>query len=436
MQFRLDSKTLLNLAIPMIISNIALPLVGIVDTAIVGHLGSTDLLAGVALGSIIITQIYWICGFLRMTSTGKSAILLGAQDQRGSRLLLQQSLVLSLFLGSVLIALQTPLLHLGLMLGDAETSVANAAREYFNIRVLGAIFALSNLSLIGWMIGQQMHSQVMKLQITTNLLNVLLSYTLAIVLDLGISGVAIATIISEGLVTFFALMIINKKHETVLKKGFTLTGLSELLITNNAMFLRNIILQLSLAFITYSGLRLGAAYGAANAILMQFFVLIALGLDGVAYAVEALVGQAKGRGDQQAILRWISVASFWSAGVAVVYGIVFWFLGDAILLMLTDIPEVVVTATQFLPFIVALPIIAHWCFLYDGVYIGLDRADIMRNTMLMSLLLGLLPVWWLTQSMQNEGLWISFLVFLAFRGASLFLHLRYYAFNPSNINKR
>lgn len=427
MQFRRDSKTLLSLALPMIISNIALPLVGIVDTAIVGHLGSTYLLAGVALGSIIITQIYWICGFLRMTTTGKSANLLGAQDHCGSRLLLQQSLFLSVGMGLLLILMQSPLLQLGLLLGDAQPDVANAASEYFNIRVWGAVFALSNLSLIGWMIGQQMHAHVMKLQIVSNLLNVLLSYILAISLDMGISGVAIATVVSEGLLMIFALASIKQKHAALAITDFTLLGLRELLITNNAMFLRNIFLQLSLAFITYSGLRLGAAYGAANAILMQFFVLIALGLDGVAYAVEALVGEAKGKQDQNAIRGWIAIASYWSTAVAIIYSLLFWWFGAHILKLLTDIPEVIATATQFLPFIVALPIIGHWCFLYDGVYIGLDRADIMRNTMLASLVFALLPVWWLTQAMYNEGLWFSFLAFLACRGASLFLHLRYYA---------
>ncbi len=418
--FNSDSKTIMALALPMVASNISLPLVGLVDTAIVGHLGHSYQLAGVALASMLLSQIYWICSFLRMATTGRSAIYFGSGDGEASIDFLKQSLSLAALLAVLVWLLQIPLLQLGLWIGQASEGMAAAAREYFSIRIWAAPFALTNLVLVGWMVGQQMHRTVMKLQIAVNLLNMLLSYGLAVGIEMGVSGVAVATVMAEVLLTLISLYYIGKRQQIRWHRNpWPTTGYSELLSLNHAMFARNILLQLSIAFITFSGLRLGELYGAVNAVLTQFFVLIALGLDGLANAVEALVGQAKGQQQAKRLRRWVKLSVIWSCLFALAYSLIFLIFGKQILGLLTNLPEVLQEALHYLPFIVLLPLVGHWCFLLDGIFIGVSQARPMRNTMLMSILIGLLPAWYFSQQWGNAGLWFSFLFFLAMRGVTL-----------------
>jgi len=419
-------KKLLWLAAPMILANITTPLLGLVDTAVLGHLPSVHALGGASIGALLITQMYWICGFLRMSLTGLSAQTLGQSKTSGYDYQqyfkpLIQGLALALLLSLCLVVLQKPILWLGSYFAEASEQTAASLNSYFSVRIFGAPAALMNLALIGWLVGQQRTRAVMLIQIGGNLLNVWLNLLFVLVFEWQVAGVAGATVVSEYAMMFGGLWLAlhNQKALVVNREWFQFDEIRRVFSLNTAMFLRNLILQFCLAFITFQGAQLGAKTAATNAILMQFFVLIALGLDGVAYAVEALVGEAKGLRDKGLVWFHTQQGLLWSSAFAVVYSLFFWQLGEELLALLTNKSELIANALGYLPLMIVLPIIAHWCFLFDGVFIGLSNANAMRNTMLFSGILVFFPVWFILQHQGNWALWFAFLAFLGARGVSL-----------------
>lgn len=418
-------KRILQLAIPMILANITTPLIGLVDTAVLGHMTQVHYLAGAAIGAFVLTQLYWICGFVRMTTTGLSAQAKGrdklaASPAVHSTQLLQQSLLLSGVIGLVILLCQPIILSLGLMASAAEPPVAQSIRDYFTVRVWGAPFAVMNMALIGWLIGQQKAKQVMYLQIIINLLNVLLNLFFVYGLEWQVKGVATASVISE-MIGFtmgmsIALSCIRVKLAMFFNASFK--GLGKLMRLNGHMFVRNLALQLCLAFITFQGARFGETTAALNAILMQFFVLIALGLDGIAYAVEALLGEAKGAKKPRVLIKWVRLGLIWSSVFAIGYALLFWAAGEQILLLLTDKASLLDAFRDYSFIVILLPFIGHWCFLFDAVFIGLTRAKAMQNSMILSGLI-FFASWAIWGSLENQGLWYAMLAFLAARGITL-----------------
>lgn len=451
MSFVAKSTTFLALAFPMIISNIFVPLAGLVDTAIVGHLPGEHYLAGVALGGVILTQVIWVCGFLRMSTTGLSAQGKGKNDVRMLSDTLRNGAVLAIFIGASLMLLQTPLFQLALHLSATDNDVETVAASYFSIRINFIIVPLLNLVFSGWMLGQQWHKKVMYIQILASISNLILSYLLAFEFGFGVSGVAIATVTSEILVMVMSFSIIAKQHPVVIQKlrqsslfkCHRKTEFMALLSLNRDMFLRNLTLQLCLAMITFAGLRLGGMTAATNAILMQFFVLIALGLDGIAYAVEALIGEAVGRESikdiekkskmlkqaflaQKSSLRdWVNISLVWSNLFALAYSVLFFVGFGSIAQLMTNIGSLQANMQLYKWYIVTLPLVAHWCFTFDGIYIGLMRADIMRNAMMLSAFLAFCPMLLFLNDVDNHMIWQSFLGFLLLRGLTLLFHYLY-----------
>lgn len=421
-----QSQRVFALAIPMIISNITTPLIGLVDTAVIGHMGDVGYLAGVALGALILTQLYWICGFLRMSATGLSAQAKGAGDNSASSQILWQTGLMGFVLGMGIVLLQKPLLEAGLYLAEASPAIASAATDYFAIRVWSAPFALVNLALIGWLVGQQAHRDIMRIQIVANLVNVALDILLVFVFDFGIAGVAWASVVAE--LSIFILAMLRVMQVKGLSFNFHFlqpNRLTNLLALNANMLVRNLALQLCLAFVTYKGTAMGELIGSTNAIILQFFTLIALGLDGLAYATEALIGEAKGRKSHVEFVSITKTAVLWSHVFALAYSAIFWFAGPFIIGLLTDIDALKASVEGYLFIVILLPVIAHWCFLFDGVYIGIANAKAMRNSMLVCMVLFFFPTWYLLSGFDNWGLWISFLVFLGLRGVTLGGHLLY-----------
>ena len=428
-----QSKRTLSLAFPMIISNLTTPLIGLVDTAVVGHMQDESYLAGVSLGAIVLTQVIWICGFLRMTATGLSAEAFGASDNEKARLVLLRMGVLALFLGLLLVLLQLPLLSAGLWLASSNDAIETQASAYFLIRVWASPAALLNMVLIGWLIGQQKHRFIMWTQIAANLINASLDIIFVYGFDWGVQGVAAASVIAEYTILIVSLVfiirsrviytasVVTKRLSAVTETILSLwdkAELKRLVALNGDMLLRNLMLQGCLAFITFKGIAMGQNIAATNAILMQFFTLIALGLDGLAYATEALVGESKGAKSKRHLHVAVMNALFWSTIAAGVYALVFFLFGEAIIGLLTDIEALQESATDYLFIVILLPLVAHWCFLFDGVYIGLSNARAMRNSMFISVL-SFFPSWWCLAEFGNQGLWASFLVFLALRGITL-----------------
>lgn len=422
-----EHKRILVLTGPMILANITTPLIGLVDTAVLGHMAGTHFLAGAAIGALIITQMYWICGFIRMSVTGLSAQAKGNKDEVAATKTLYQSLFLGLFLGILILFIQPLLLSAGIYLTEPSELVEDALVRYFNIRIWGAPASLMNLALIGWLIGQQKARTVMLIQVAANLTNAGLNILFVFGFGWQIEGVALASVIAEYgicLVSFYAAFrLLN--FNTLLSDWFAWHSLRTLVSTNTNMLIRNIFLQLCLAFVTVQGARYGALTAATNAVLMQFFVLIALGLDGLAFAIEALVGEAKGQGSALKVKLVTYRGLFWSSIVAVIYALVFTFFNGQIISLLTNQNELELAVQNYLGIIVLIPILAHWCFLYDGVFVGLSRARAMRNSMLISSLVVFAPAWWVLSAHQNFGLWIALLAFLAARGITLGIYFNY-----------
>ncbi len=471
--FVADHKRLLTLAIPLIIANITTPLLGLVDTAILGRMESVEILAGAAIASLIITQIYWICGFLKMSVTGLSAQALSSSINEPLKVIIQ-GFYFGLLISIVLLVFHNTILDIGLNLAGigpetsqaiADQQVADNARRYFEVRIFSAPAALCNLAVIGWLIGQQKTKQVLLLQVIVNITNIIFSLIFVYAFNWGVEGVAGATVMAEYLMLCLGVLLIYQllhnriKHQSVasthrkldnneylplfvrLRKNLPTwispASLKNLIALNSHIFFRNLALQFTLAFVTFMGARYGATAVAVNAIILQFFALIALGLDGVANAVEALVGEAKGLKNKLLVNNQVKIGLAWSSFLALAYAVIFYFAGNIIVETLTTHVAVINEMERYQWIVVLLPVVAHWCFLFDGVFVGLGLGRPMRDTMILSALIGFLLTWWVCIELAvnpiNLSLWIAMLMFVLCRG--VFLGGYYWYLYRSNVSR-
>lgn len=433
-QFNWSShKALLAIALPMILSNITVPLLGLIDTAVVGHLPEAYYLGGVAIGSTVVTFVFWLCGFLRMATTGVTAQAYGQADARLQFKQLIHSLVIAMILALLILILQSPLKWLGFMLAGGSEQVQTYGQLYFSIRIYSAPAALMNLVLLGWMLGMQSARGPMWHLILSNCINIVLDLLFVFGFGWGVEGVAAASVIADycgvAIGLYFVRVIAKENGITVdpqiLRFWQRWHELKPILLINRDIFLRTLCLSICFAFMAFEGAKLGDDIVAANAILHNLLLLISFGLDGIAYAVEALVGKAVGKRSRAQLLLTIRLSVFWSLWFAVGFTLLFWLGGETIIGLMTDIPSVVATATVYLPWIIAMPFISMWCFLFDGIFIGLTRAADMRNSMFLSTLVGFFMVWWFTQHMGNHSLWLAMLCFMLLRGITLAVRLRF-----------
>jgi len=418
-----DHQKVWSLAWPMILSNITVPLLGLVDTAVIGHLPDPRYLAAVAVGAMIFSILYWSFGFLRMGTTGLTAQALGAPDYNQSRLLLAPSLVLAGIIGLTLVVFQYPLIKTALTLVGAEPDVTTEARLYAEIRIFGVPAVLANYALLGWFLGNQNTRIPLLLLLVTNLLNMLLDLIAVYGLGMHAEGVALATVISEYAslllgMTLMLRMLAKQPGNTPWPRLKSVSDYYHLINVNRYLFVRTLVLLLTLAFFTSQGAKQGASILSANAVLLNFFLIISNGLDGFAHAAEALSGKFYGARDRKGFHRIVSACLSWSLISAVLFTLFFWLCGELIIALLTNIPEVRDTATTYLPWIIGLPLIAVWSFMTDGIFVGTTQVKAMQNTMLMSVFGVFAPVWYLTQSLGNNGLWLAFLSLFVARGVT------------------
>ncbi|MCE9686106.1 MATE family efflux transporter [Shewanella sp. AS16] len=426
---RQKNRQLWTLALPMILSNITIPLLGLVDTAVIGHLNHAYFLGGVALGSTLITLIIWLLGFLRMATTGLVAQAYGANDTETQEQLLLQAAVLALALGLGILLLQQPLLNLALTLADASTQVEFYCRQYFQIRVWSLPFALLNLVLLGWLLGRQAPRAAMWQLIWANGANILLDLILVYSLDLGVRGAALASVMAD--LTAFAIAAYMVKHALDRGTGldlkrllqhFKFTAYGRLLRLNTDIFIRSLCLQAVFAFMTFKAAGLGDTLVAANAVLLNLLMLISYALDGIAYYAEAEVGRAYGRRDSRLLQESVTLGWCWSALAALGFSLAFVLGGEALIALLTDIDAVRQTAGQYLGWMQLMPLLAFGCYLFDGVYIGAAKGSIMRNSMMFSTLLVFFPGWYLLQAQGNHALWAAMCAFMLSRSLTLGWH--------------
>ncbi|MEJ6476031.1 MATE family efflux transporter [Pseudoalteromonas piscicida] len=407
----------------MILSNITVPLLGLVDTAVIGHMDDAHFLAGIALGSSSISVLFWLASFLRMSTTGVIAQSSGQQDHDKLVRSLYTSMLIALIFALSLIVLSPFLLNVIASLSNASHEVFEQAKLYFQIRVFSAPAAMLNLVLLGFMLGMHYGRGPFYLVLFTNIVNITLDVLFVIGFEWGVAGAAWASLMADyaalGL-SIFLCMGVARKHGITLE--FCLPERAHwlsLLTLNRDIFIRSLILQLCFSFMTFYGARLGEITLAANAVLLNFLMLVSFAMDGIAYAAEAKVGKSKGQASLTQLQLWVKVSLFWGAVFALFYSLTFYVAGGWIIGLLTSIPEVITLAGVYLPWLVALPLIAMSCFLFDGVFVGLTRAKEMRNSMLVSALIGFFLPFLLAQSLGNHALWFAMSCFMGLRGVTL-----------------
>ncbi|WP_448547006.1 MATE family efflux transporter [Thalassotalea fusca] len=430
-------RQLFTLAIPMILSNITVPLLGLVDTAVIGHLDQAYYLGGSSVGAMIITFVTWLCGFLRMSTTGLAAQAYGRGDFAESSMVLSRGLIVSISLGALMIIFQTLYLDAALALAGGSEQVQLYARQYGEIRVWGIPAALSNLVILGWLLGHHKAKSVMWILIVTNCVNLGLDLLFVVVFDWKVQGVALATLIAEYVGLAMGLLVVfshfsSSVREIWQSKSQALAQLiqrSELIryfSLNRDILIRTLCLEICFVFMTFQGARLGDEVVAANAILMNFLLLVSFGLDGIANAAEAMVGKAHGSENKRDFRETVKVALQWNLIFAIAYTLIFTMFDQALIRLISDIPSVIAFAETYVVWLILMPIFACWCYLFDGIYVGMMNAKVMRNSMVISTFFGFFPVWFILQSYGNHGLWAAFTVFMLLRGVSLGWHFNRY----------
>lgn len=402
---------------PMILANLSTPLLGMVDTAVMGHLPSAHYLGAVAIGGMIFTFVFWGFGFLRMATTGLTAQAYGLGDNTKMQAVLVQSFWLALMIATALLLLQVPTRDLALHLVGSSTAVEVHAAVYFDIRIWAAPATLLNYAIIGWLIGIEASRRALVILLVMNLTNIVLDVVLVFGLGMAVDGVALASVIAEYTALAVGLLLLRRygfglktfhhaRQWTVFVSGFK--GLH---VHGNFM-LRTFVLIFCFAFFTTQSARQGDLTLAANSILLNFITFVAFVLDGFANATEVLTGKAAGQRNAAALKRALWLTGLWSMITALAFVLVYAIAGQNIIRLLTSIDPVILIADKYLIWVIIAPIIGVGSYILDGLFVGTTHSKEMRNTMLFSALGVYLPAWYLLQPLGNNGLWAALLLFL------------------------
>jgi len=409
---------------PLMIANLSTPLLGLVDSAIMGHLESPAYLGAVALGGMIFNFIFWGLGFLRMGTTGVIAQAYGQQDAFEIKAILVRTLLLALLLASLILLSQPVIIALSLQLIDSTQAIKTLTETYFTVRIWSSPATLVNYVLIGVFIGLQKTKASLAIVVSTNLTNIVLDIFLVVILHQGIAGLALATVLSEytGMITgLFLLRLVLQKNNSPWpgRTAFSFEKIKYQLIINNNLFIRTLCLIFSFSFFISQSAKYGPVILAANTLLMNFQALMAFVLDGFAHATETLVGKTLGQQNQHLLQQTLNTATLWSFSMAVFFSLLYLLLGEHFIHALTDLMPVRSTAATYLPWVILTPVISVWCYLLDGIFIGASWSHHMRNTMAFSTLFCFLPAWYFSQSLGNHGLWFSLVIFMLARGLTM-----------------
>lgn len=409
-------RDVLNVALPMILANVSVPLVGLADSAAVGHLDQPYSLAGVAVGATVFSVLFTALNFLRMGTTGLAAQAFGAGDDQAGRRALVQGLVVALVLALLLIACARPLEALALHLISPEPAVAEQAAAYFRIRIWCAPSTLALFVMTGWFIGRGDGRSPLAIVLTVNVVNIVLDFALVQGAGMTADGVALATLSAEYLGLAVGWRLAVRAAPGRWWRHARHGGYRAYLALNLPLLVRTTALMFAFAFLTAMGARFGSAVLAANALLLNFLYFASYALDGFANAAESLVGRAVGARNDLLLRQAIRVSAQWTAAVAVGLALLFALFGWLTIGLLTSQPILQGLAREYFPWLIAAPLVGCWAYLFDGVFVGATMNREMRDTMLFAVLAGYLPAWWLLRPFDNHGLWASFLVFLAARG--------------------
>lgn len=419
----LTHRRVLHIALPIVLSNATVPILGVVDTGVVGQLGQAAPIGAVGIGAIILTAFYWIFGFLRMGTAGLTAQAAGAQDDAEVAALLSRSLIIGFGAGAVMIMAQIPLFWLAFKVSPASPEVETLARQYMQIRVWSAPATIGLYGIIGWLIAQERTAGVFAIQVLMNGLNIGLDILFVLHFDFGVAGVGWATFLAEWAGLILGLWLCRDAFAGhAWRDGarvFDRTRLIRMGVVNTDILIRSVLLQAIFVSFLFWGADFGNVQLAANQILLQFLNVTAYALDGFAAAAESLVGQALGAKNIARLRRGALLTSFWGAIICAGLALVFALFGPAIIDIMTTAPDVQRAARSYLPYMVAAPIVGVAAWMLDGIFIGATRSGDMRNMMIISAaayFTAVIPLMW---AFGNHGLWMGLLFSFVVRGITL-----------------
>jgi MATE family multidrug resistance protein len=409
----------LAIAVPMTLSNATTPLLGVVATAVIGRLGQAHLLGAVAMSSVVFDCMFWLFGFLRMSTVALTAQALGRGDVAEERATLIRALLVAAASGLALIALQVPLGAVIYSLMGASAETTRAAEAYFHVRIWSAPFVLANYVLFGWLVGLARANIALMLQIAINATNAIAITILVVMLDLGVTGAALAAVLAEAVGTVFglavALRIVGARLPDV-AAIFDRARLIRLLLVNRDIFIRTALLIAAWGFFAAQGARSGDVVLAANSVLHNLMLVGAFFLDGFALAAEQICGHATGARNGTAFSRAVKLSLVWGFGFGVATTLLILALGPRLIDLMTASPEVRLAARNYLVYAAFASVIGVFAFAFDGIYTGATWTRDMRNLMIVAFAT-YLAIWWSTLPLGNTGLWIAILVFFGARGA-------------------
>lgn len=419
----LTHRRVLTIALPIVLSNATVPILGIVDTGVVGQLGQAAPIGAVGIGAVILTAVYWIFGFLRMGTTGLTAQAAGALNTDEVQALLSRALLIGLGAGAVMIAVQVWLFAGAFWVAPASDEVETLAREYMAIRIWSAPATIALYGVTGWLIGQERTRAVLAIQVLMNGTNIGLDLVFVLGFDWGVQGVALATFIAEwsglALGLWFCRDAFAGTAWRSVDRVFDRVRLARMAVVNTDILIRSVLLQAIFVSFLFYGAGFGDVQLAANQILLQFLHVTAYALDGFAFAAEALVGRALGARAQGSLRRSAILSSGWAAGVCVALAISFALFGGPVIDIMAKSEPVQDAARIYLPYMVATPIVGLAAWMLDGIFIGATRTKDMRNMMVLSAIAYFAAVIPLMAAFGNHGLWLGLLFSFVVRGITL-----------------
>ena len=428
-------RDILRIALPSIVSNITVPLLGLMDVAITGHLGAASYIGAIAIGSMVFNVMYWLFGFLRMGSSGLTSQALGRRDLQGVVSLLVRAEVIAMVIALAFLLFACPLRMLADLIMSPSAEVRPLFHTYFNICIWGAPASLGLYSLSGWFIGMQNSRSPMVVAIFQNVVNMVVSLFLVVVCGMKVEGVALGTLIAQWSGFLLALGLCWKYYGKTIKRyrltpdlsqrGERRENLSVFFRVNRDIFLRTLCLASVMLFFTSAGSRSGDVILAVNTLLMQFYLLFSYVMDGFAFAGEALSGKRKGAGNYVALHRTVRRLFRWGAALTVAFTLLYVLCGQLFVSLLTDDVQVRVASADYLPWAVAVPAFGVMAFLWDGVFIGMTLTRGMLVSSFVATLLFFALYVLLFPVLGNHGLWIAFMVYLLMRGVIQTFWFRY-----------
>ena len=414
-------KEILNIAVPSIVSNITVPLLGLVDVAIVGHMGDAAYIGAIAVGSMIFNVIYWVFGFLRMGTSGMTSQLYGAKDWRGVSQLLVRALSIGVGIGMLFILLQRFIREGALDVMQPTQDIRVYAAAYFNVCIWGAPAMLGLYGLTGWFIGMQNTKVPMMVAVFQNVVNIVASLTFVYFCGMKVEGVALGTLTAQWSGFLFSLAVLRFRYCRLC--GYMSCGalrerkaMGRFFTVNRDIFLRTLFLVAVNMFFTSAGAKQGAVVLAVNTLLFQLFTLFSYVMDGFAYAGEAIGGKYFGAHDSGAFAMTKRHLFAWSVGLTVGYTLLYYIGGEGFLCLLTDDVQVVKASLAYLPWAVAIPVAGFAAFVWDGLYIGMTATRGMLVSSALSAVVFFLVYFLFFGMLGNHALWMALLSYLAMRG--------------------